>query len=146
MAACLCLHHEPHHAIVTNLSISDLLMWSDTRNMLQCAAVCCSVLQCFTVCCNVLQCVAVCCSPTHEGRHSECVAVCCVLCVWCSVLQCSEVCCSVLQCVVMCIAVCCSLAHEGTHAGWDPRHIILLPASHLSRGLIVPTTLHYRPT
>jgi len=85
-------------------------------NMLQCAAVCCSVLQYVAVCCSAMQYVAVFCSVL------QCSAVCC------SVLQCVAVCCSVLQCVVLfpnylltlwglrvccsmlqCVAVCCDV-------------------------------------
>jgi len=105
----------------------------DTRSVLQCGAVCCSVvqcgaewcsvLQCVAVCCRVVQCVAVCCSVLQSGavccRVVQCVAVRCsvVQCgaVWCSVVQCDAVWCSVLQCgavwcsVVQCDAVWCSV-------------------------------------
>ena len=57
-------------------------------NVLQYAAMCCSVLQRIMQFVRMLQCVAVCCS---------------VYCaVYCSVLQCVAVCCSVLQCVMQC--------------------------------------------
>jgi len=118
MAACLCLHHEPHHAIVTNLSISDLLMWSDTRNscsVLRCAAVCCSVLQCVAMCCSVLQCVAVLITRAGILNVLQYAAFCVCGAVSCNVVKCVAVYCSVLQCVAVCysvlqcVAVCCSV-------------------------------------
>ena len=82
---------------------------------------CCCVLQWVAVGCSEWQCVAVCCSGL------QCVAVCRgALCMspckpCCSVLQCVAVCCSVLQCV----AVCCSVLqwHSGLNEWrelWNP--------------------------
>jgi len=81
-----------------------VLLLPDTRNTLQCVAVCCSVLQCVVMCCS-----------TPIGWHSKCDIQCVAVC-W-HVLQCAAVCCSVLQCV----AVCCS-----TPIGWHSNFEILL--------------------
>jgi len=77
----------------------DALMIWQAKNMLQCAAVYCSVLPCVAMCCSVLQCVAVCKMHSRHHRCARSVTVCC------RVLPYDAVCHSVLQCVALCCSV-----------------------------------------
>jgi len=87
---------------------------TNSRQVLQCVAVCCSVLQRVAVRCSVLHCVAVCFtkylrwSKSQDSRQVlQCVELCCIVlhcvAVCCNALQCVAACCSVLQCVALSI-------------------------------------------
>ena len=91
--------------------------------VLQFAAVCCSLLQCLqclAVSCSA--CVTVCCSVVRGATVCysvlQCATVCCS-----SVLQCAAVCCGVLQCIaryasaVQCVAAYCTICIFGDIQG-----------------------------